>query len=68
MNTANLQLEGVYAVLAALFGALRDKGVCSDQEIDQLLAGVEKALASIRNGPPSCAAPTLTPSVSRPGY
>jgi hypothetical protein len=46
MNTANLQLEGVYAVLAALFGALRDKGVCSDQEIEQLLAGVEKALAS----------------------
>jgi hypothetical protein len=46
MNTANLQLEGVYAVLAALFSALREKGVCNDQEIDQLLAGVEKALAS----------------------
>jgi hypothetical protein len=46
MNTANLQLEGVYAVLAALFGTLRDKGVCTNQEIDQLLASVEKALAS----------------------
>lgn len=46
MNTANLQLEGVYAVLAALIGALRDKGVMHSGEIDRLLADVEQSLAS----------------------
>lgn len=46
MNTANLQLEGVYAVLAALVGALRDKGVFAEAELDALLAGVEQRLAS----------------------
>jgi hypothetical protein len=45
MNTANLQLEGVYAVLAALLVAVRDKGVLNNDELDQLLAGVETALA-----------------------
>ena len=45
MNTANLQLEGVYAVLAALLVAVRDKGVMNNDELDQLLAGVEKTLA-----------------------
>jgi len=45
MNTANLQLEGVYAVLAALLAAVRDKGVMNNDELDQLLAGVETALA-----------------------
>jgi hypothetical protein len=46
MNTANLQLEGVYAVLAALLAAVRDKGVLNGEEIDQLLASVEATLAS----------------------
>ncbi|WP_159726192.1 hypothetical protein [Methylosinus sp. Ce-a6] len=46
MNTANLQLEGVYAILAALFGALRDKGVLGAEEIDSLLVDVELSLAS----------------------
>lgn len=46
MNTANLQLEGVYAVLAALLGALRDKQLLRDEEIDGLLASVEKSLAT----------------------
>jgi hypothetical protein len=46
MNTANLQLEGIYAVMAALIGAMREKGLLHDEEIDQLLAGVEKTLAS----------------------
>jgi hypothetical protein len=45
MNTANLQLEGVYAVLAALVGALRDKGLLQPDEIDGLLGGVEQDLA-----------------------
>lgn len=46
MNTANLQLEGVYAVLAALIGALRDKQLLHEGEIDRLLIGVEDRLAS----------------------
>jgi uncharacterized protein HemY len=46
MNTANLQLEGVYAVLAALLGAIRDKKLFSDEEINRLLENVEIGLAS----------------------
>lgn len=46
MNTANLQLEGVYAIIAALFGALRDKGVLGGEEIDSLLVDVELSLAN----------------------
>ncbi|MBG0810312.1 hypothetical protein IY145_13070 [Methylosinus sp. H3A] len=45
MNTANLQLEGVYAILSALFGALRDRGVLGAEEIDALLVDVERSLA-----------------------
>ena len=39
MNTANLQLEGVYAILAALRGAVRDKGVLSSEENGPLVGG-----------------------------
>jgi hypothetical protein len=46
MNTANLQLEGVYAVLAALVQTLRDKSILSDAEIGQMLAEVERNIAS----------------------
>ena len=46
MNTANLQLEGVYAVLAALLQTLRDKSILSDAEIGQMLAEVERSIAS----------------------
>jgi hypothetical protein len=46
MNTANLQLEGVYAVLAALLHAIKDKRVMEGEEIDRLLEGVELSLAS----------------------
>ena len=45
MNTANLQLEGVYAVLAALLASLRNRGLMDSVELDRLLAGVEAALA-----------------------
>jgi hypothetical protein len=51
MNTANLQLEGVYAILAALLQTVRERGLISNQELDQLLAGVEKAVASDSNRP-----------------
>jgi hypothetical protein len=46
MNTANLQLEGVCAILAGLVGIMRDKGLANSEEIDQLLDGIEKSLAS----------------------
>src|SRR5262245_23150567 len=48
MNTANLQLEGLYAAVSALMGALRDKGVMSQQEIDSCLAKAEGLNASAR--------------------
>jgi hypothetical protein len=46
MNTANLQLEGVYAVLAALVQTLRDKAILSDVEIAKMLTEVERNIAS----------------------
>lgn len=52
MNTANLQLEGMYAILAALVGAIRDKGLLGGEEIDRLLANVEKSLATDPDRPP----------------
>lgn len=46
MNTANLQLEGLYVVLSALLVAMRDKGLFDNQEIDRLLAEAEATIAS----------------------
>lgn len=46
MNTANLQLEGVYAALAALINALRDNGVLSAQELDRTFGVAEAKIAS----------------------
>jgi hypothetical protein len=48
MNTANLQLEGVHAVLAALLMALRDKAVLSDAEIDLMLTEVERGITDAK--------------------
>ena len=42
MNTANLQLEGLYLVIAALNNALVRKGVLSREEIDQALRRAEE--------------------------
>ena len=52
MNTANLQLEGLYAVLAALMRSLREKGLLSAEEIDQALEEAEGTVAgdSYRQG------------------
>ncbi len=44
MNTANLQLEGLYVVVAALLVALREKGIFEGRELDDLLAETEAAL------------------------
>ena len=41
MNTANLQLEGLYAAVAALMNSLREKGVMSAEEIDACLKDAE---------------------------
>ena len=41
MNTANLQLEGLYLAVAAVLSLLREKGVVSQAEIDSALAGAE---------------------------
>jgi hypothetical protein len=49
MNTANLQLEGLYVVLSALLIAMREKGIFDHQEIDQLLAETESALVTAPN-------------------
>ena len=42
MNTANLQLEGLYLVVAALNNALVKKGLLSREEIDQALRRAEE--------------------------
>jgi hypothetical protein len=46
MNTANLQLEGLYAAVAALMSTLRDKGVISTEEIDRCLREAEDTMTS----------------------
>jgi hypothetical protein len=51
MNTANLQLEGLYVVLSSLLISLRDKGVFENGELEALLAQTEERLASDPNRP-----------------
>jgi hypothetical protein len=46
MNTANLQLEGVYVAIAALAEALRSKGLLSRDEIDRALSAAEARMAA----------------------
>lgn len=46
MNTANLQLEGLYVAVAALVSALRDKGVLSGEEVEHALSSAEATLAA----------------------
>ena|SRR5690606_21948332 len=43
MNTANLQLEGLYLVIASLTEALVAKGLLSQQEVDVALTRAEQA-------------------------
>jgi hypothetical protein len=45
MNTANLQLEGLYVVLSALLISLRDKGIFENREPELLLSQAEEQLA-----------------------
>ncbi len=46
MNTANLQLEGLYVVLSAILASLREKGVFEHGELEKLLRETEARLAS----------------------
>lgn len=46
MNTANLQLEGLYLALAALVTTLRSKGLLSADEIEAALAAAERTAAA----------------------
>jgi hypothetical protein len=46
MNTANLQLEGLYAAVAALMLALREKGALSVQEIESALRAAEDKIST----------------------
>lgn len=51
MNTANLQLEGLYVVLSELLISLRDKGVFENRELELILRQAEERLASDPNRP-----------------
>ncbi|MHA6732239.1 hypothetical protein [Devosia sp. A369] len=42
MNTANLQLEGLYLAIAAINNALADKGLLTREEIDTALRRAEQ--------------------------
>ena len=42
MNTANLQLEGLYLAIASLNGALVAKGLVTTEEVDAALASAEQ--------------------------
>lgn len=46
MNTANLQLEGLYTVLAALLKTLREKEILSASEIEAALDEAQSAVTS----------------------
>ncbi len=43
MNTANLQLEGLYMAIASLIEVLKKKGVVDHKEVDAALARAEQA-------------------------
>ncbi len=49
MNTANLQLEGLYVVLSELLISLRDKGIFENRELELILHQTEARLASDPN-------------------
>lgn len=51
MNTANLQLEGVYAVLAALIEAMIAKDVFERSDLTTILADVERSIGADSSRP-----------------
>jgi hypothetical protein len=51
MNTANLQLEGLYVVPATLLDAMCEKGIFRREEIEALLKKAESGLSADPNRP-----------------
>ncbi|MCI4677475.1 hypothetical protein K9U39_18420 [Rhodoblastus acidophilus] len=51
MNTANLQLEGVYIVLASLLEALVAKGAFDQAELVAILSDVERRIGADSSRP-----------------
>ncbi len=49
MNTANLQLEGLYAALAAMMTALRQSGALTEADLDAALGDVEDTVTADRS-------------------
>ena len=49
MNTANLQLEGLYLVIAAMHEKLISKGVVSREEVDDAMRAAEQTAHGKRN-------------------
>lgn len=47
MNTANLQLQGLCVAIASLMRALKQKGLLSEAEVEQMLAEAEHAAAQV---------------------
>ncbi|MEO9229769.1 MAG: hypothetical protein ABI216_12620 [Devosia sp.] len=64
MNTANLQLEGFYLVIAALNNALVAKGVLSREEIDAALKIAE--LTAINDYPLAAMSPANRDAIAFP--
>lgn len=56
MNTANLQLEGLCVALSSILGALREKGLLSQKEIDASLAAAEDAVRNDAGRPETLSA------------
>ena len=56
MNTANLQLEGLYLAVAAMMNAIRDKGLLSEAEIEGALARAEEVATADPLRPPHLSA------------
>ncbi|PZO79848.1 MAG: hypothetical protein DI629_08100 [Mesorhizobium amorphae] len=50
MNTANLQLEGLYLALASVLSSLKRQDVLSGAKIDAALAEAERCAASGEDG------------------
>ena len=44
MNTANLQLEGLYLIMASLNNALVNKGLITREELDAILRAAEETV------------------------
>ena len=65
MNTANLQLEGLYLAIAAINNALVIKGVLSREEVDTALRTAE-ATATIEDQENSKLSPALKDAIVFP--